>query len=96
MAAAPARTIRGGEHLAAIPDWVLYTDAEGEGGVGAVLVHVASRACQHIVSAVPRSVKRALLRRRTQINVFELLAVLMALESFSGRGQRAPHGVFCK
>ena len=36
LAAAPARTIGGGEQLAAIPDWVLYTDAEGEGGVGAV------------------------------------------------------------
>ena len=82
LAAALDRTIRGGEHLVAILAWVLYTDAEGEGGVGAVLVHVASRARQHIVSAVPRNVKRALLRRRTQINVFELLAVLMALGSF--------------
>ena len=82
LAAAPARTIRGSEPFAAILDWVLYTDAEGEGGVGAVLVHVAGRACHHIVTAVPRSVKRAWLRRRTQINVFKLLAVLMALESF--------------
>ena len=68
--------------MVAAPEWVLYTDAEGWGGVGAVLVHVASGACQHIVSSVPRRVQRALLPRRTQINVFELLAVLMALESY--------------
>ena len=82
LSAGPAGTIRGGEHVVAAPEWVLYTDAEGWGGVGAVLVHVASGACQHIVSSVPRRVQRALLPRRTQINVFELLAVLMALESY--------------
>ena len=71
---------------------ILYTDASDErgGSIGAVLVIpglragcVASCTLHFFGMSLPRSVTRALIRRRQQIAAYELLAVLVALETFA-------------
>jgi hypothetical protein len=71
-------------------DWLLYTDAEGNGNIGIVLVHIKSRRVEYATAKVPRETRRRLLYRKTQINLYELLAVASAISTFGDwiRGQR--------
>ena len=63
-------------------DYILYTDAEGQGGVGAVLVHGQSEEVLFCKGMIPKHLVKKLQRRRTQINLFELLAVWAAVRTF--------------
>ena len=64
------------------PDFVMYTDAEGNGHVGAVLIEVRSRRMWHIADTVPGDVRSRLKQRKAQINLYELCAVWVALATF--------------
>ena len=70
------------------PDMVLYTDAEGSGGVGAILIGGCGR--WYLSSRVPERIWERLKKRKTQINVLELLAWWTAIHTWKGRlqGQR--------
>ncbi len=69
------------------PPVVVYTDAEGSGGVGFVIIDCASdwRGCGS--ATVGDAWARTLLSRRTQIVPFEVAAVLVALLSCTERVQ---------
>jgi hypothetical protein len=66
---------------ASIPCVILYTDAEGSGGLGAVLLESAACA-RWIASSTPSPVVARLQPRRTQIHAHEILAVFLAAQSF--------------
>lgn len=68
----------------------MYTDAEKNGQVGAVLVDVASKEVQFTMASVPKEIRRRLLSRATQINAFEASAVAFGLHTFREelRGKR--------
>lgn len=59
---------------------LLYSDAEGNGGLGAVAVLPEGRV-MYLQGKVPRSAVRCLKQRKTQIVAFELIAALVALVS---------------
>ena len=61
---------------------IIYIDAEGQGGVGAVLVHSPSQEVTFCKGMIPNRLVKRLERRRTQINLFELLAVWAAIRTF--------------
>ena len=58
----------------------LYSDAEGNGGLGAVAVLPEGRV-MYLQGKVPRSAVRCLKQRKKQIVAFELIAALVALVS---------------
>ena len=70
------------------PPLILYSDAEGRGGIGSVALPLHS--CVWAAGTVPPDVVSLLHPRETQINPLELLAVLAAIEQFSAsaRGSR--------
>ena len=59
---------------------LLYSDAEGYGGLGAVAV-LPDGGAHYLHGKVPRSVVRRLKPRKTQIVAYELFAALVALVS---------------
>ena len=61
-----------------LPVVLLYSDAEGNGRVGGVLVCGAGSA-KFFRGVIPRNIQRLLKRRRTNITAFELLAALAAI-----------------
>ena len=63
-------------------DFIVYSDAEKDGHIGVVLVDVRSGAAQYAQGKVPRRLRRMLKQRKTQINLYELLAVVCAWETF--------------
>ena len=67
------------------PPWVVYSDAEGRGGVG-VFVATGS-GYTWFPAVVPKSVKRLLRRRLTQIHLLEAIAVWVALASLRRLGE---------
>ena len=60
---------------------ILYSDAEGTGAVAAVLCHPNGKV-YFTRSTVPRSLRRQLRFRRTQITFFELYAAAVAVHTF--------------
>ena len=60
----------------------MYTDAEGNGHVGAMLIEVGTRRMWHIADTVPEAVRSHLKQRKAQINLYELCAVWVALATF--------------
>ena len=74
---------------------LLYSDAEGYGGIAAVAVFPRNEV-HFLQGHVPRNVKRGLKQRKTQIVAFELLAGLIALAALCPerlRGRRVVHFV---
>ena len=63
-----------------LPPALLYTDAEGNGGLGAVLID--GTASSSSSWTCPTSVTKALPVRKTQINPLEMIAVWVALRSY--------------
>ena len=61
--------------MAEQPDMILYTDAEGQGNIGAALVETATGKMWYLQSTVPEELSSRLKSRRTQINLFELIAL---------------------
>ena len=74
------------EEMAA-PDYVVFTDAEGNGGIGAIAYPTAhNKTDEKIIytrGRVPRQWTRVLAGRKTQINAYEQAAVLVALGTFA-------------
>ena len=62
------------------PPYILYTDAEGSGGFGAVLA--SSSSSVWIGGTIPDNVSGALHKRKTQIFPFEVVAIWAALLVF--------------
>ena len=56
---------------------VIYTDAEGEGGIGGVLVSKSQEA--YFAATVPQCIRDLLLPRKTQIFLFEVIGVVASL-----------------
>ena len=83
LSSAPCATIRQRDRLACEPEYVLFTDAEGTGGVGAFLAGHSS--CAFIADRLPSALWAKLKKRRTQINVLELCACWLALHTFAER-----------
>ena len=79
---APARRLHHTIAHAATPDVLLYTDAEGAGGVGVTVYWCHQNRWEYAAGLVPRRWRRPLRRRETQINAFELLAMLTAWETW--------------
>ena len=69
---------------------VLYIDAEQAGRVGVVWVGIFCWRGWYAASRVPRRWRRALIPRKTHINLYELLAVTVAVRPFANelRGRR--------
>jgi hypothetical protein len=62
------------------PPWIIYTDAHGKGGIGAILCESARpRIKSWITTTCPRSITASFNYRRTQIVMFELLAIPLAI-----------------
>ena len=83
MAMEPSRIMRFDNVPDGVADLLMYTDAEKDGHVGAVLVAPKQNDAVFFRSRVPAAIRRRLLRRKTQINLYELLAVLCAIHTFS-------------
>ena len=64
-----------------VPDVLVYTDVEGSGGVGVFVHWCATGLQEYAAGAVPRRWKACMEPRKTQINMYELSAVLAALET---------------
>ena len=62
-------------------DAIIYTDAAGDGGVGACIIR-RSGAREYAQGYVPRKWVGVLKKRRTQINPFELLAFAAAVRTW--------------
>ena len=68
-----------------VPDVLVYTDADGAGGIG-VFVHWCATSKQEYASGeVPRRWRACMEPRKTQINMYELSAVLAAWETWSSQ-----------
>ena len=67
------------------PPVILYTDAEGSAGFGAVLV--SSSSSFWVGGHIPSSLRGALHHRATQIFPFEVIAIWAALQVFRGHLQ---------
>jgi hypothetical protein len=66
------------------PPWLLYTDAEGKGGIGAVLFPpVSTTPSQWFADTCPKDITASFHHRKTQIVPLEALAVLVAILHFS-------------
>jgi len=78
------------------PPLILYTDAEGKGGIGAILVDPEAPLADSpwFGTRVPDSVVRLLLPRKTQINPLELVALVYAVLCFLPRLQDRRFVVF--
>ena len=82
------------EEYTAKPDVLVFTDAEGNGGAGAIVYPMRPRRgaprAYYTASRVPVKWQSNLLGRKTQINVYEQAAVLLALGTFPDllRGKR--------
>jgi len=63
---------------------IVYTDAEGSGMLGGVLV-AADRSTTYFSRRTPDSVRKVLKARKNQIAAYELFAVLLAVETFGPR-----------
>ena len=75
------------------PSFLVFTDAEGNGGAGVTVIPLADGADPQeffTIGHVPRRWRRKLMTRKTQINAFEQAAVLLALGTYPDilRGQR--------
>ena len=86
----PVQHLKWERRLLGAPDMVLYTDAEQKGRVGVALIDNACGRGWYVASRVPRRWRRALIPRKTQINLYELLAVTLAVRTFANelRGKR--------
>ena len=60
------------------PDVLLYSDADGKGGIGAYVVWRATAKVEFASSSVPCKWLKSLKARRVQINAYEMLAMLAA------------------
>ena len=90
MSQCPVQHLKWERRLLGAPDMVLYTDAEQKGRVGVALIDNACGRGWYVASRVPRRWRRALIPRKTQINLYELLAVTLAVRTFANelRGKR--------
>ena len=73
------------------PPWIIYTDAHGKGGIGAILCDpMKSRINSWIATSCPKAIQRSFHYRRTQIVMFELLAIPLAILQWQSllRGRR--------
>ena len=66
-------------------DLVLYTDAESTGQIGVVLTCISSGQSLYIQDRVPQRLRDNLLPRKTQINLYELAAILCAVHTLLPR-----------
>lgn len=73
-----------------VPDVLVYTDAEGAGGVGVYVKWCASGREEFASGVVPAKWTKSLKKRKTQINAYELLAVVAAWNTWADelRGAR--------
>ena len=63
-------------------DYILYTDAEGSGGMGAVLINTRTWETTFTMGCVPKHLDARLRARKTQINLYELLAIWASAITF--------------
>ena len=68
-----------------IPDsedpWIIYTDAHGKGGIGAILcTSVNPKVIAWFGTSCPRSLTESFKDRKTQITMFEAIAVPLAID----------------
>ena len=82
LASSPEASLAWRGSCSAVADFLMYTDAENTGHIGVVLVSVASGECWYSDDVVPKCIQSNLLPRRTQINVFELAAVLCGVHTY--------------
>ena len=90
LGAIPSRVVPRAMASANLPDALLYTDAEGSGGVGACVFFCDTQKWEYAASSVPRKWRKPLRKRATQINAFEMLAMLAAWHTWKRelRGRR--------
>ena len=67
------------------PPVAVFTDADGKGGIGAVLIMESLTDAVSAFSSVPVDMRQRLQRRKTQITAFELLAPVAAVETWKER-----------
>jgi len=82
LASLPSRQIRWSSMQNQAADFLVYTDAEHKGKIGVVVFDIRCGRTYFVQSSVPCKTRRKLRRRKTQIVLFELLAVGCAVTTF--------------
>ena len=83
LAMRPARLLRRDSNVSSTADVLVYADAEGSGGVCVYFYWCGYGRREYAAGAVPKRWKACIKYRKTQINMFELLAVLAAWETWA-------------
>ena len=83
LASSPGCQIRVQELQHSRFDAVMYTDADGAGGVGVVVIWGQDERREYAMGTVPRGWRHILRNRKTQINAYELLAITGAWNTWS-------------